>query len=621
MRCLFLFIVPAIVVGELSFIPPVAADAEDVPAKPAVVRNQVVKPIAKAGKGKKAKAADAAPQLSDEEALKKANLDPKDGNKLLEYLRQRTLSDADQGKINGIIARFGADSFEDRVKATDEVALFGPAAIGPLKKAEKDDDAEIAFRAQVALSRVEKVPHAAAAAAAVRAIVELKPKGAAGVLIGFLPLADSEVLAEVIRESLIALAVRDGKADEELVAALTGNSPIRRSAAYVALIEGGAETERIRIPDAYPKVREAVLKEVDPEAKFAGLWSLAMTTREKEYIPALIELIPKLGRGRIWQLEELLLLMAGNHPKDGRFLKSPESLAKAREAWLGWWKTKGDAIDFVKFDYAPRIEGITDIIEMDYRGYGQGRVISLGPDLKEKWRITGVNNPTDVKVTPEGRIWVVESNNNQVTERDTQGTIITRRNAFQQPINIDLLPDGGMVIICRNNVLEWDKTGKQVWAHARQNYDIMAGRRLPNGETLFLTNQFRNPNAPQANNAFRLDAKGTATGKDLSFGYIYQLQTMDVVGEDKVLVCERDMNTPGQQTDRVAEYDLKTGKQTWKHDCPPNSAPTSCQRLPNGNTLICLMNSNQLIEVDPSGEIVWEYQAKDGLKVGRAYRR
>ncbi|MCE9561827.1 MAG: arylsulfotransferase family protein [Planctomycetes bacterium] len=52
-----------------------------------------------------------------------------------------------------------------------------------------------------------------------------------------------------------------------------------------------------------------------------------------------------------------------------------------------------------------------------------------------------------------------------------------------------------------------------------------------------------------------------------------------------------------------------------------NSAPSSCQRLPNGNTLICLMNKNQAIEVDPSGEIVWEYSAKDGLRVGRVSRR
>ena len=89
---------------------------------------------------------------------------------------------------------------------------------------------------------------------------------------------------------------------------------------------------------------------------------------------------------------------------------------------------------------------------------------------------------------------------------------------------------------------------------------------------------------------------------------------MHAFAEDKVLVCE---------FDKVAEYDLKTGKQTWKHNTPANSpnSAQSCQRLPNGNTLIALLNQNQVIEVDPSGEIVWEYAAKDGLRVGRAYRR
>ena len=106
-----------------------------------------------------------------------------------------------------------------------------------------------------------------------------------------------------------------------------------------------------------------------------------------------------------------------------------------------------------------------------------------------------------------------------------------------------------------------------------------------------------------------------------TFGYVFQHQTMDVVGEDRVLVCERENKVNGQYTDRVAEYEWKTGKQTWKHDCPQNSSPSSAQRLPNGNTLISLMNTNQLIEVDPSGEVVWDYQSKDGLKVGRAYRR
>jgi hypothetical protein len=575
------------------------------------------------------------PAISDDEALTKAGLTPTDGPKLIGYLRQRTLSDADQGKITAIIKRFGADDFDDRVKATEEIEVFGPAALGPLKTAERDPDPEVAYRARLTLKRMEKVPHSAVAAAAVRAIAKLKPDGAAAALIGFLPVADTEVVAEAIRQSLISLAVaKDGKADPAIVAALTDTSPIRRAAAYVALTEGGDAGERIHIKDAYPKLKEAVLKDTDPEAKFTGLWTLAMTTREKEFIPELIDLIPKIGRGRIWQLEELLLLLATTHPKDGRFLKSPEDLAKARTAWLAWWKEKGAKIDFVAFDFKPRTQGITDIIEMDYRGYGQGRIISLGPDLKEKMRITSsnnpnnLNNPTDVKVLPNGKIWVVESSANQITERSitNPNIVLTRRNAFQQPVNIDMLPDGGMVVICRNQILEWDKDGKQTWAYPRANYDIMAGKRLPNGETIFVTNAYQAPGAAHTPNWFKIDSKGkevakTEANKNLAFGYILQPQTMDVVGEDKILVCERENKINGQAVDRVAEYDLKTGKQTWKHDCPLNSSPSSAQRLPNGNTLICLMNTNQLIEVDPSGEIVWEFQSKDGLKVGRAYRR
>jgi hypothetical protein len=31
--------------------------------------------------------------------------------------------------------------------------------------------------------------------------------------------------------------------------------------------------------------------------------------------------------------------------------------------------------------------------------------------------------------------------------------------------------------------------------------------------------------------------------------------------------------------------------------------------------------NGRVLEVDPSGEVVWEYQGKDTLRPGRAYRR
>jgi hypothetical protein len=548
-------------------------------------------------------AASPEPAVSDEEALKQAGLSPTDGAKLVGYLKQRTVSDTDQGKIQALIKQFTADKFDDRLAAAAEVELFGPAAIGPLKAAERDTDPEVSYRATQVLKKLEKIPHAAVAAAAVRAVVKLKPPGAAPALLGFLPLADSEVLAEEIRGALVALAVRDGKAEPALVAALTDPSPLRRATAYVALVEGGPPGERVRIKDVYPQVKEAVRKETDPDARFRGLWALVRTTREKEFVPDLVAMIPTLPRGRIWQLEEFLLQLAGDHPEGGRFGKSPESLTKARDAWAAWWDKKGGAVDLVKLDFKPRIQGFTDLVEYDQRGFGMGRVVSLGPDLKEKWQLSGVRNPTDARVLPTGNLLVIE-NYNQVNEREVGGRIVSTKN-LNQPLSTQPLADGGLLVVCRPLVVEFDKQGKQVAAYPRPNSDILAGRRLPNGETVFVTN------APQGPNCYRLDAKLKEVGKPIALGRIQNqaLVGMDVIGEDKILVCE---------FDKVVEYDLKTAKAGWKY---PTAQPTSVQRLPNGNTLIASLNQNKAIEVDPAGEVVWEYQAKDGLRVARAYRR
>src|SRR5213079_3039548 len=133
-----------------------------------------------------------------------------------------------------------------------------------------------------------------------------------------------------------------------------------------------------------------------------------------------------------------------------------------------------------------------DIIEYDYRGYGVYRVVTLGPDLKEKAKVGGtganqLNYPTDVRKLPNGNYLVAEMNNSRVTERDSTGKILKTTN-IATPLTIDLTPDGGLVIVCRNQVVQYDKDMKQVWSHQRQQYDIMSGRRLPGGDIVFVTN-------------------------------------------------------------------------------------------------------------------------------------
>jgi len=565
---------------------------------------------------------------TDAEVLKAVRLSPTDGPGLLAYLKLRTTSDADQGKLAELIRRFGADKFEDRLAAAAAAEKLGPLAISPLRKVaedkDKNADPEVAYRAGVVLKNLQKVDHAKVSAAAVRGVAKLKPPGAAAALLGFLSLADSDAVADDIRTALKELAVAGGKAEPALVAALADESALRRTAAVLALVEGGPDGARVRVPDALDAVKAAVRREPNADAKFRGLWALAHTTREKEFVPDLIALIPTLPRGRLWQLEDFLLRLAGEHPPGGRFGKTDESLAKSRDAWAAWWAKGG--VDLTRADLTPRVQGLTDVVVQDLN-FGRSTVYTLGADLKEVWRLKGENQSllSDVRMLPAGRSLLVEQNF-RVTERDKAGTIV---NSFhgQQLIAADVMPNGNWLVVGRSTISEvrpgraggivtvvksYTRPPPQAQpqpnpaAVIRPNiYDVVAGARLPGGEVVFLTTAMTGPNL------FRLDENLKQVGTPLEIGRFPNtvMVGIDVTPAGKLLVCH-----PNQ----VAEYDLKSGKAGWTYDI---QNPTSVQRLVNGNTLIAAPNSGRAVEVTPEREVVWEYRDPAGMSIARAYRR
>jgi hypothetical protein len=550
---------------------------------------------------------------ADRKALEAAGLKADDPGGLLDYIRQRTLSDADLSKIQAVIRRLGADDFEERLKAAVEVERFGPAAVAPLRNAAQNDpDYEIAYRAGESLRRLEKVPHESVAAAVARALGKLKPADTAKVLLAFLPLADSPAVADEIRTTLKAVAVRDGKAEPALVAALKDPTPERRAAAAVALIEGGSPGERVRIPDAYPRVLEAVRAESDVETRFQILYSLLTTAREKTAVVQIIDLLPELPRGRLWQAEDYLLQLAGEAAPKATLGKSRESLTAARDSWKGWWARAEAVTDLEKYDYTPRVTGKTLLILMDNRGYSSGSVIELGPDLKERWKIVGLMYPMDAQYLPDGTLAIAEHNNNRVTIRDTTGRILSTRMIGGQnrvsgtPQQLQVLDNGNLLIICRNQVVEY-KTGKEEpeRLYVRNNHDISAAQRLPDGHTLLL---LQSP----PNHVLFLDDKGKEVAdRTLKTGIPPYQGHITATGSDRVLVTE--MN-------RVVEYDLKKNEAVWEKAI---NQPRSVQRLPNGNTLVAVAvpPPGRLVEFTPDGEEVWSYQPTSGLQVFRGYRR
>jgi len=67
-----------------------------------------------------------------------------------------------------------------------------------------------------------------------------------------------------------------------------------------------------------------------------------------------------------------------------------------------------------------------------------------------------------------------------------------------------------------------------------------------------------------------------------------------------------------QAYSRVLEVDPVTSKMVWEYKDDPwmalySAYMSSCQRLPNGNTLVCEAQTGRIFEVTKTGNIVWEF--------------
>jgi len=83
-------------------------------------------------------------------------------------------------------------------------------------------------------------------------------------------------------------------------------------------------------------------------------------------------------------------------------------------------------------------------------------------------------------------------------------------------------------------------------------------------------------------------------------------------GYHRIQPDERDPNALGYGHSRIVEVNPNTNKIEWQYLANDfhsfhSSICSSCQRLPNGNTLICESTTGRIFEVTPSAEIVWEF--------------
>jgi len=277
--------------------------------------------------GSPALAADEQPFAIDEATLRAAQAGT-DGAGLLEFFRQRTLTDSERRHLQRLVRQLDDDDFDVRERATVALSDFGPPALPALRQAAKSPSLEVVRRAERCLKASEPEPGDVVAAAA-RLLADRRPAGAAEVLLGYLPDADDEQAAAEAQVALESLAFRDGRADPAVLKALDDPLPARRAAAAEVLCHRGKGrmTPRLRRllkdPDAGVRLRTALL--------LADL-------REGDAIPVLLDSVA--GPADLAaQADDYLRRLAGPQAPQATLGPSDASRRACRDAWAVWWRT------------------------------------------------------------------------------------------------------------------------------------------------------------------------------------------------------------------------------------------------------------------------------------------
>jgi outer membrane protein assembly factor BamB len=529
---------------------------------------------------------------ADERRLEAVNL-KHDGESLLKFFRQRTLTDDERAKVKAVIVQLGDDSFKVREHALAELIGRGPVVVELLKGALKDADLEVTRRVERCLQRIKEkdVPPDVPAAAA-RLVAERKPAGAVEVLLAYLPFASNDDSVDQIRTTLAALAVRDGKTDKALAAALTDKLPVRRAAAADALC-------RANVADQKAAVRR-LLQDPDPEVRLQVALALAQAG-ERDSIPVIIDLLPQLAQVPAWRAEDVLLRLAEDRNPPAVSLGNDEaSRRKARDAWTSWWKANGAAVDLAKLRQTPPLLGYTQVVLLD-----SGRVMELGKNNEVRWQVDNLALPLDIQVLSDDRLLVAEYNARKVTERNRQGDVVWEEPVEEGPLVAQRLANGNTFIAAGSHVYEVTADHKVVFSQTFPGGErIMKAMKLPSGEIVCLAEE-----SPRTVRLVRLDAQGKelssvpiTLGMHLFGGRIYMLPNGHAL-------------IPHNMENKVVEYDVN-GKEVWKVTI---DQPVAAVRLRNGDTLVTTMGQNRAVEFDRHGNEVWEYRTN--TRVTRALRR
>jgi hypothetical protein len=512
-------------------------------------------------------------EISADEALLRECHVGTDGPALLAFFRERTLTEADRQRLADLVRQLGSDEFAQRENASAALIARGPLAVPFLRPAAASTDAEVVRRARACLEEIDRGPGPALPAAAVRLLVRRKPAGAVEALLRFAPYADDVFVEDEVAAALVALGLHDGKADAALLEALRDKEPACRAAAVFAVARA---TDR-----AHRAAAARLLGDLDPSVRYrAALGMLA--ARDRGALPVLVNLLLDAPPDLAARAEDALIRLAGEQsPAVSSAAANPAARKAWHAAWDRWQSEQGPWVDLRRLDGEAPYLGFTLVPEM----HG-AKVWECDRSGKVRWEITGLQQPRDAFVLPNGRVLVCEVQANRITERDLKGNIHWTH-PVNDPAYVERLPNGNIFIGNHHRAFEVTPGGKEVFVYEpEQEFFIHSMHRKPNGHVVCLSMRGQLREVDRAGRvvcSFQLDQNNR--------------NWCGVQGLPGQRYLAVDLNQG-----HVLELDDR-GRTVW--ECKVAGASYAVRR-PTGNTLICSFNGQRVVEVDRKGTIVWE---------------
>jgi HEAT repeat protein len=497
---------------------------------------------------------------------------------LFALLRGQVKSDADPKKVNELVRLLGSADYERRDHASRDLVAIGRPALERLRLARKDSDLEVSRRAQACIDAIETGLDKNSAYLAVMRLLRGRPAGTAAVLLDYLPEADAET-AEEIWQGMTAVAVRDGKVDAAVRAALTDKAPARRALAAFLLGRYGSEGDRAA-------VRER-LTDADAEVRLRAAQGL-LAIHDPAAVPALVGLLDAEPLDLAWQAEELLHYLAGaGAPEATLGAGDKEARRKCHADWQAWWQAAVNGFDLARVDREPQRPGLVLVC-------GPRSLCMYGCDGKVRWEMKDLESPSAVQVIPGPRFLVLEPYLSRATERDAGGKVVWQvKFPEEQYLNAQRLANGNTLIVSDEAFLEYGPDGKLIGKTTagvdpvRGDIDVGDAVKLRTGTIVVRTHE----GVAELDGATGEWLRG---GQVANFHAIYNVH-MSVLPNGNCLLAD-------VRKQRVVEVDLG-GNVLWQHSA---FWPVAAEGLPNGNVLVTAQRDGRVYEVTRDGRFVWE---------------